>query len=858
MAGSSQVGIEVGVKDKATPALKEVAKAFADLDRAASGDGPMLAGDGIASLSGKLGPAAKTAAMFADTIGAKGLGNSLRELWASFGASSSMAGVGGAEAMLARLGPVSAVAGAGLAIATSALTALAGAGALAAGVVVSASTAAFTLAANSASAGDAAGESAAKVGLSAEAYTRLSFAARQNATDVQHLEAGLRDMATRVAAQPKAFAQWGVAIRDANGRLLSTEQIANNVADRMATLGSAAERNALAQDLMGRSGRDLVQVMSLGSAGLAEFGAEADRVGATIDSTAAILAGQFNDQLDSTKDTFSAVAREAGTAFQPAITVAMEAAQDLAAGLLGRIMENREAFEAFATKSVAMLARAFATLTEIGSGLSHVLEGAVSVFTFRLGDAFDEARGMADEVAGAARRLATDLELGAAVTRDEVVPAVQSETAERAKLVGALGKEKTAREDLRALAGEAAASALTAASAAERLGRSTSEAAQMAAANILEQEAGLQDLEEMLSRVEGAYFGVRQAALANGATIKEARAEELAAEGATRDALRAQIAAQRQRVREAVAAGQEIVKVVEAEAKARAASSEEYRQELEAERQATADAARVRDQQLDEDARRRLAILDLEINEHKRHSAETKTLQDAQRKEIEQTRQTVQGFVSNGLGSLYSEMRGVFAGTQDLGTAMKNLGGSVLESLAQIGIGIAAQKASMALLQALGTTAAAADLGVAKTTAASQINASAATAAAAAFAAYAGIPVVGPALGAAAAAAAYAQTLGWVGALAFARGGEVPGFGSRDSVPAMLTPGEYVLPRSVVQDIRSGSPPGPVSGGGGSGGNVTIVLPKSTIPATEAQMEEQLRGAARVLERMGFTRGRRR
>lgn len=858
MAGSSQVGIEVGVKDKATPALKEVAKAFEALDRAATGTGPMVAGDGIAAFTSKLGPAAQIAAKFAETIGADKLGKGFRDLVGEIGEAQGAIGAGGMEAMLTRLGPAATIAGAGISAAVGAVKALATAGVLTVGVLGAASTAAFTLAANSANAADAAGDGAANVGVSVEAYTRLTFAAQQNAASTEAMSAGLRDMATRVASQPKAFAQWGVAIRDANGRLFSTEQIANNVADRMAMLGSAAERNALAQDLLGRSGRDLVQVMSLGSAGLAEFGAEADRVGATIDSTAAILAGNFNDQLDSTKDTFSAVAREAGAAFQPAITVAMEAAQDHAAGLLGRIMENREAFEAFATKSVAMLARAFATLTEIGSGLSHVLEGAVSVFTFRLGDAFDEARGMADEVAGAARRLATDLETGAAVTRNEVVPAVQSETTERAKLIGALGKEKTAREDLRALAGEAAASALTAASAAERLGRSTSEAAQLAAANILEQEQGLQELEEMLGRVEGAYFGVRQAALANGATIKEARAEELAAEGATRDALRAQIAAQRQRVREAVAAGQEIVKVVEAEAKARAASSEEYRQELEAERQAMADAARARDQQLDEDARRRLAILDVEINEHKRQGAETKAIQAAHRQDIQETQRTVQGFVSNGLGSLYSEMRGVFAGTQDLGSAMQNLGGSVVESLAQIGIGITAQKASMALLKALGVTAAAADLGVAKTTAASQINASAATAAAAAFAAYAGIPVVGPALGAAAAAAAYAQTAAWAGALAFARGGEVPGFGSRDSVPAMLTPGEYVLPRSVVQDIRSGSPPGPVSGGGGSGGNVTIVLPKSTIPATEAQMEEQLRGAARVLERMGFTRGRRR
>jgi len=38
----------------------------------------------------------------------------------------------------------------------------------------------------------------------------------------------------------------------------------------------------------------------------------------------------------------------------------------------------------------------------------------------------------------------------------------------------------------------------------------------------------------------------------------------------------------------------------------------------------------------------------------------------------------------------------------------------------------------------------------------------------------------------------------------YARGGLVPGFGNRDSVPAMLTPGEVVIPKNVVQHFAGG------------------------------------------------------
>ena len=36
----------------------------------------------------------------------------------------------------------------------------------------------------------------------------------------------------------------------------------------------------------------------------------------------------------------------------------------------------------------------------------------------------------------------------------------------------------------------------------------------------------------------------------------------------------------------------------------------------------------------------------------------------------------------------------------------------------------------------------------------------------------------------------------------FARGGYVPGRGDRDTVPAMLTPGEFVIRKKAVQAIE--------------------------------------------------------
>jgi hypothetical protein len=55
----------------------------------------------------------------------------------------------------------------------------------------------------------------------------------------------------------------------------------------------------------------------------------------------------------------------------------------------------------------------------------------------------------------------------------------------------------------------------------------------------------------------------------------------------------------------------------------------------------------------------------------------------------------------------------------------------------------------------------------------------------------------GPLAGAVAAAAAFA------GVMAFAGGGEVPGMGTGDTVPAMLTPGETVVTKSLTDQVRN-------------------------------------------------------
>ena len=116
------------------------------------------------------------------------------------------------------------------------------------------------------------------------------------------------------------------------------------------------------------------------------------------------------------------------------------------------------------------------------------------------------------------------------------------------------------------------------------------------------------------------------------------------------------------------------------------------------------------------------------------------------------------------------------------------------------------------------------------------VTAKAAEAAAGAASSQSGIPIVGPALAAAAAAAMFGLVRGFIsmGFQCMAQGGLVQGgISNKDSVPAMLMPGEFVLTKEQTESLRS-------NGGGGLGGQVTIEM-NSQIPAGRAEIKRFVR-----------------
>jgi hypothetical protein len=152
-------------------------------------------------------------------------------------------------------------------------------------------------------------------GLSVEAMSGLSFAAKQSHVDAEALATGLKklsvnmlDAATGTGQAAKFFQALGVSVTDVGGRLRPTEDVLMQLADVFHDLPDGAEKTALAVKLFGRSGSEMIPLLNQGRAGIQAFREEAQRAGVVIGEDFAKAAEQMEQKVNAMKAAWQGLA----------------------------------------------------------------------------------------------------------------------------------------------------------------------------------------------------------------------------------------------------------------------------------------------------------------------------------------------------------------------------------------------------------------------------------------------------------------------------------------------------------------------------------------------------------------------
>lgn len=159
--------------------------------------------------------------------------------------------------------------------------------------------------AKAAEAGDAVANTAERLGLSTDAVQELAYAAKLSDTSIESVTLGLGNLGRVADAATKgskeaagAFAQLGVHVKGAGGKIKSADELFTEISGKIALMPNGLEKSALAMQLFGKAGRDLIPLLNNGTEGLAALRQEAQDTGYVMSQETTDASKRFGDAVD--------------------------------------------------------------------------------------------------------------------------------------------------------------------------------------------------------------------------------------------------------------------------------------------------------------------------------------------------------------------------------------------------------------------------------------------------------------------------------------------------------------------------------------------------------------------------------
>lgn len=166
-----------------------------------------------------------------------------------------------------------------------------------------------------------------KTGETVEQLSRLEYAAQMS-----HVEAGALDIALKKLSMSmqgvnldtgnavKAFDVMGVNVKNANGTLKSQTEVLMLVADRFASYKDGAAKAALAMDIFGRSGVDMIPLLNKGRDGIKELTEESDKLGLTMSKQDEEVLVKYGETMKQVNAVVERLGRAVAVGMVPALT----------------------------------------------------------------------------------------------------------------------------------------------------------------------------------------------------------------------------------------------------------------------------------------------------------------------------------------------------------------------------------------------------------------------------------------------------------------------------------------------------------------------------------------------------------
>lgn len=166
-----------------------------------------------------------------------------------------------------------------------------------------------------------------RTGVATEKLSALKFAAEQSGTTLGAVELAMKRLSVAAnsagdgnKAAADKFKELGVEVVGADGKLRNVSDIFDDVTSALSTMTDTTKKTALAVELFGRSGNEMLPMLDGGKEGIKALEAEARKLGLTWDTEGAKKADAYGDAVGSLKGAMGGLEKEIGELLIPALT----------------------------------------------------------------------------------------------------------------------------------------------------------------------------------------------------------------------------------------------------------------------------------------------------------------------------------------------------------------------------------------------------------------------------------------------------------------------------------------------------------------------------------------------------------
>lgn len=147
-------------------------------------------------------------------------------------------------------------------------------------------------------AADAAGEISARTGVAVKDLAGLQLAFQLGGSSGENLTATMVKLSKSISDGNRGLSAIGVNTTDASGSLRDTKEVLYEVADQFAKMQDGTQKAALAVEIFGKSGAEIIPMLNGGAEGMRQMDEMARKLGLTVSQETSDAAGAFNDNLE--------------------------------------------------------------------------------------------------------------------------------------------------------------------------------------------------------------------------------------------------------------------------------------------------------------------------------------------------------------------------------------------------------------------------------------------------------------------------------------------------------------------------------------------------------------------------------